>query len=69
MRSRRGSQATVGEDSLSVGESEVGKTSMLRAIAGLWRSCRSRIAATQFEFKLGLNCSRARQRRGGRDLS
>ena len=39
-----------GEAQVIVGESGVGKTWGLRAFAGLWRSCRSRIVGTQFEW-------------------
>src|SRR4029450_5814265 len=39
-----------GEAQVIAGESGVGKTWVLRAIAGLWRSCRSRIVGTQFEW-------------------
>jgi hypothetical protein len=42
----------------------VGKTWVLRAIAGLWRSCRSRIVATQFEWPEVLTSVLAPRRAG-----
>jgi ABC-type glutathione transport system ATPase component len=53
-----------GEDQVIVGESGVGKTSVLQAIAGLWRSCRSRIVGTQFEWPELLTSALAPTRAG-----
>jgi gas vesicle protein len=55
-----------GEDQVIAGERGVGKTSVLvlRAIAGLWRSCRGRIVGTQFEWPELLTSALAPRRAG-----